>query len=92
MIVLRAQPIRKRHLGQAMRTATATLAMSTIGWTKARGRASSRARMKMSKLMNVIVGVDGAVTASGELQGCDLWSILMETPTLCFFVALTTCE
>ena len=48
----------------------------------------------MSKLMNVNVGVDGAVTTSGELQGCDLWSILMETPTptLCFFVALTACE
>ena len=26
--------------------------------------------------MSVNVGVDGAVTTSGELQGCDLWSIL----------------
>ena len=43
-------PIRKWHLlRQVMKIATVTLAMSTIGWTKARGRASSRARVTTSK-------------------------------------------
>ena len=77
---------------QVMETATATLAMSTTGWTKARGGASSRARVTMSRLESVNDGVDGAVTISGEPQGCDLWSTLTGSPTLLFFVAWTTCE
>ena len=88
-----ALPIRMRHLlRQVMETAAATLAMSTTGWTKARGGASSRARVTMNRLESVNDGVDGAVTISGEPQGCDFRSILTGPPTLLFFVACTTCE
>ena len=61
-------------------TATVLDATSTIGLTKGRGRASSRARMMMIKPVNVNVGVDGTVSIIvGELDGCDLWSILVAT-------------
>ena len=46
-----------------------------------------------SKPVNVNVGDDGIVTIGGELDGCDLRSILVATSTRHFFhVALTTCE
>ena len=50
---------------------------------KERGRASSRARMMMIKPVNVNVGVDGTVNINGELDGCDLRSILVAISTKC---------